>query len=70
MRSDMDSSSVSAQGDEMDKQGDTDKVPGTPTIYVGKTGSKGTVVALASADDEAGLTKAHRVRSQLVVARK
>src|SRR4051812_11625261 len=58
MRSDMSSSEVSSQGDEMDKQGDTDKVPGTPTICVGKTGSKGTVVALANADDEAGLTKA------------
>jgi protein-disulfide isomerase len=58
MRSEMGSSAVSSQGSEMDKQGDTDKVPGTPAIYVGKTGSKGTVVALANADDEATLTKA------------
>ena len=58
MRSEMGSSSVSSQADEMDKQGTADKVPGTPTIYVGKTGTKGTVVALANADDEATLTKA------------
>jgi protein-disulfide isomerase len=58
MRSDMSSSSVSSQGSEMDKQGAKDKVPGTPTLYVGKTGTKGTVVALANADDEATLTKA------------
>jgi protein-disulfide isomerase len=58
MRDEMGSSTVSSQGDQMDKQGDTDKVPGTPTIYVGKTGSKGTVVALANADDSASLTKA------------
>ena len=54
----MSSSSVSSQGSEMDKQGAKDKVPGTPTLYVGKTGTKGTVVALANADDEATLTKA------------
>jgi len=58
MRSEMGSSDVSSQGSQMDKQGETDKVPGTPTIYVGKTGSKGTVVALANADDEATLTQA------------
>jgi protein-disulfide isomerase len=58
MLSEMGSSSVSSAGDEMDKQGSKDKVPGTPTIYVGKTGSKGTVVNLASADDEAGLSQA------------
>jgi protein-disulfide isomerase len=58
MLNEMNSSSVSAQGAEMDKQGDTDKVPGTPTIYVGKTGTKGSVVTLQSADDEAGLSAA------------
>jgi len=58
MRSEMGSSSVNSQGSQMDKQGDADKVPGTPTIYVGKSGTKGTVVALANADDEATLTKA------------
>jgi protein-disulfide isomerase len=58
LRSEMNSSSVAKQGTEMDKQGETDKVPGTPTLYVGKTGTKGTVVAIANADDEATLTKA------------
>jgi protein-disulfide isomerase len=58
LRSEMDSSSISAQGDDMDKQGEKDQVPGTPTIYVGKTGTKGTIVALKSADDEATLTQA------------
>jgi protein-disulfide isomerase len=58
MLSEMNSSSVSSQADEMDKQGAADKVPGTPTLYVGKTGTKGTVVNLATADDEQGLSQA------------
>jgi protein-disulfide isomerase len=45
------SSSVSSQGTKMDDQGTADQVPGTPTLYVGKTGTKGQVVNLASADD-------------------
>jgi protein-disulfide isomerase len=58
LRSEMGSSSVASQGEDMDKQGETDKVPGTPTLYVGKTGQKGTVVALTNADDETSLKTA------------
>jgi protein-disulfide isomerase len=54
----MDSSSVRSLGSEMDAQGDTDKVPGTPTLYVGKSGTKGKVVNLSSASDTQGLSKA------------
>jgi len=44
-------SSVTSQGKVFDQQGEADQVPGTPTIYVGKSGTKGKVVALANADD-------------------
>jgi protein-disulfide isomerase len=52
------SSTVKSQGASFDKQGDADKVPGTPTIYVGPSGQKGTVVNLTSATDEAAVVKA------------
>jgi protein-disulfide isomerase len=47
-----DSSSVTSQGAKFDQQGKADKVPGTPTLYVGPSGQKGTVVNLKSADDQ------------------
>jgi len=37
-------SSVTKLGDTFDRQATADKVPGTPTVYVGKTGTKGDVV--------------------------
>jgi protein-disulfide isomerase len=45
------SSAVSDQGAKFDAQGTADQVPGTPTLFVGRTGTKGTVVNLANADD-------------------
>jgi protein-disulfide isomerase len=48
---DKSSSSVTSQGKVFDRQGDEDQVPGTPTIYVGKSGTKGKVVNLTNADD-------------------
>jgi protein-disulfide isomerase len=54
----LNASSVTKQGDAMDKQGSADKVPGTPTIYVGKTGTKGKVVKLTSATDSQALVTA------------
>ena len=49
------SSAVKKQGAVYDRQGAADKVPGTPTIYVGKSGTKGDVVNLQSATDEQSL---------------
>jgi protein-disulfide isomerase len=53
-----DSSTVKSQGAKFDQQGKADKVPGTPTLYVGPSGQKGTVVNLKSADDEQTLVDA------------
>jgi protein-disulfide isomerase len=52
------SSSVKSQASTFDAQADADKVPGTPTLYVGKTGTKGKVVNLANADDYTSLSDA------------
>jgi protein-disulfide isomerase len=51
-------SSVTGQGSTFDKQGETDRVPGTPTLFVGKTGTKGKVVNITSADDYQSLADA------------
>lgn len=52
------SSTVKTQGAKFDTQGAADKVPGTPTLYVGPSGSKGTVVTLKSATDEQSVVDA------------
>ena len=52
------SSAVKALGTKFDTQAKADKVPGTPTLYVGKSGTKGQVVNLQSATDEQTLTAA------------
>jgi len=52
------SSSVKKQGAAFDRQGAADKVPGTPTVYVGKSGTKGEVVNLKSASDEQSVVDA------------
>jgi protein-disulfide isomerase len=52
------SSTVKTQGAAFDKQGTADKVPGTPTLYVGPSGQKGTVVNLKNADDEQSVVDA------------
>jgi len=52
------SSTVKKQGATYDQQGTADKVPGTPTLYVGKSGTKGTVVNLQSATDEQSVVDA------------
>jgi hypothetical protein len=51
LMSDRGDSSVTSRGDTFDQQATADKVPGTPTLYVGKTGTKGEVVNLQSASD-------------------
>jgi protein-disulfide isomerase len=51
LMSDRGDSSVTSRGDTFDQQATADKVPGTPTLYVGKTGTKGEVVNLHSASD-------------------
>jgi protein-disulfide isomerase len=52
------SSTVKQQGAKFDQQGTADKVPGTPTIYVGPSGQKGTVVNLKNATDEQAVVDA------------
>ena len=52
------SSAVKELGTKFDTQAKADKVPGTPTLYVGKSGTKGQVVNLQSATDEQTLTAA------------
>ena len=49
---------VRQQASDYDAQQAADKVNSTPTLFVGKTGTKGKVVSLASATDEASLVKA------------
>jgi protein-disulfide isomerase len=52
------SSSVESRAKTFDRQGVADKVPGTPTLYVGPSGTKGDVVSLQSATDSKTLTDA------------
>jgi protein-disulfide isomerase len=52
------SSAVKTQGAKFDQQGTADKVPGTPTLYVGPSGQKGTVVNLKNATDEQSVVDA------------
>jgi protein-disulfide isomerase len=54
----VDSSSVKGQARNVDTLAKADKVNHTPTIYVGKTGTHGTEVALNSPTDEATLVRA------------
>jgi len=52
------SAAVKAAQKEVDDLAATDKVTGTPTLYVGKTGTPGAKVNLASATDEQALVTA------------
>jgi protein-disulfide isomerase len=52
------SSAAKAKAQEFDDEGTQDKVTGTPTLFVGKSGKKGKRVALASATDEQALVDA------------
>jgi protein-disulfide isomerase len=49
---------VTKQGPAFDKQAAADKVGGTPTLYVGKSGTKGKLVPLSSPTDEQTLVTA------------
>ncbi|HZC31423.1 MAG TPA: hypothetical protein VE261_07885, partial [Gaiellaceae bacterium] len=51
-------SSVSKQASNYDAQGNVDKVSQTPTLFVGKSGTKGKVVNIQSPTDEATLVTA------------
>jgi protein-disulfide isomerase len=55
---DMNSSTVSKLASELDKQMTADKVTSTPTLFVGKSGTKGKVVAMKSSTDKATLVAA------------
>lgn len=52
------SGAVKSRAKDFDSQGISDKVSGTPTLYVGKSGTKGKLVGLASATDEQALVDA------------
>jgi protein-disulfide isomerase len=52
------SSSVAKQASTFDKQQATDQVSGTPTLFVGKSGTKGKQVPLQSPTDEQALVTA------------
>jgi protein-disulfide isomerase len=52
------SDSVKSRAKEFDSQGIADKVSGTPTLFVGKSGTKGKLVGLTSATDEQSLVDA------------
>jgi hypothetical protein len=52
------SDSVKSRAKEFDSQGIADKVSGTPTLFVGKSGTKGKQVGLTSATDEQALVDA------------
>jgi protein-disulfide isomerase len=52
------SAAVKKLGASYDAQAAADHVPGTPTLYVGKSGTKGQVVSLTSGTDEQTLTNA------------
>jgi protein-disulfide isomerase len=56
--SDMDSSTVSSTAKRFDEEEAADKVRATPTIFVGKSGTKGKVVPLKSPTDKATLVDA------------
>lgn len=51
-------SAVTKQGPAFDKQGAADRVSGTPTLFVGKSGTKGKLVSLTSPTDEQTLVTA------------
>ncbi len=51
-------SSVKAAQKTVDDLATADNVTGTPTLYVGKTGSKGTLVTLADSTDKAAVVAA------------
>jgi len=55
---DMNSSTVSNLASEFDSQMKVDKVTSTPTLFVGKSGTKGKVVPMESATDKATLVDA------------
>ena len=50
--------SIATQAKALDAQGTADKVSGTPTLFVGKTGTKGKLVALASSTDQQAVVDA------------
>jgi protein-disulfide isomerase len=50
--------SVADKAKTFDGQAAADKVTGTPTLYVGRTGSKGTRVKMASSTDQQALVDA------------
>jgi protein-disulfide isomerase len=52
------SSSVSKQGTTFDAQGAADKVSGTPTLFAGKTGTKGKLIPLKSPTDSQSVVTA------------
>jgi protein-disulfide isomerase len=52
------SAAVQAAQKQVDDLATTDKVTGTPTLFVGKTGTHGAQVNLASATDEQALVTA------------
>jgi protein-disulfide isomerase len=54
----MSSSAAKAKAQEFDSEGTADKVSGTPTLYVGKSGTKGKKVDLTSATDQQTLVDA------------
>jgi protein-disulfide isomerase len=53
-----DSDAVKTAQQHVDRLATTDRVTGTPTIYVGKTGAKGSIVSLSSPTDEESVTAA------------
>jgi protein-disulfide isomerase len=55
---DMNTSAVKSTVSELDAQQAADKVQATPTLFVGKSGTKGKVVRLTSATDKATLVDA------------
>ncbi|HEX6491476.1 MAG TPA: thioredoxin domain-containing protein [Gaiellaceae bacterium] len=52
------SAAVLSQANRLEAEATADRVSGTPTVYVGRTGSKPKVVALQSPDDERTLVTA------------
>ena|SRR5579871_5851855 len=57
------SGAVKAAQQQVDSLATTDKVSGTPTLYVGKTGTQGKLVNLASPTDSAAVISAIRASS-------
>ena len=50
--------SIASQTKALDAQATADKVSGTPTLFVGKTGTKGKLVALANSTDQQAVVDA------------